>query len=85
MYNVRHGTGIRHDLKKSKQFAANDGAFVLYINIIDHLEVYKILMNKVCATVLNFYSTKFAILCIDVAEAANPYIDSDNTWTGENY
>ena len=28
------------------------------------------------------YSKTFAILCIDRAEAANPYIDSDNTWTG---
>ena len=41
--------------------------------------------NKVCATVLNVYSKKFAILCIDRAEAANPYIESDNAWTGENY
>ena len=32
-------------IKKSKPFAANDGAFVLYINIIDHLEVYKTLMK----------------------------------------
>ena len=31
--------------KKSKPFAANDGAFVLYINIIDHLEIYKTLMK----------------------------------------
>ena len=36
-------------------------------------------------TVLNFYNKKFAILCIDSAEAANSYIHSDNTWTGENY
>ena len=32
-------------IKKSKPFAVNDGAFVLYINIIDHLEVYKTLMK----------------------------------------
>ena len=35
--------GIRHDLKKSKPFDANDDAFVLYIytlRIIDHLHVY---------------------------------------------
>ena len=32
-------------IKKSKPFAANDGAFVLYINIIDHLEVYKTIMK----------------------------------------
>ena len=42
------------------------------------------LWNKVCATLLNFYNKKFAILCIDRAEAANPYIDSDNAWTDEN-
>ena len=35
----------RARLKKSKPFAANDGAFVLYISIIDHLEVYKTLMK----------------------------------------
>ena len=31
--------------KKSKPCAANNGAFVLYINIIDHLEVYKTFMK----------------------------------------
>ena len=43
------------------------------------------LWNKVYAAVLNFNNKKFAILCKDRAEAANPYIDSDNAWTGENY
>ena len=34
-------------LKKSKPFAANDSTFVLYINIIDHLEVYKTLKYEI--------------------------------------
>ena len=44
-------------IKKSKPFATNDGGFVLYINIIDHLEIFTMVTYFFRWTLLKFFSS----------------------------